>query len=138
MTINLGNGAITGAYLGSNEVSRMYLGDVLVYGELPTTTWERLYYQNGVLVMDDSFEMADGLDYKTSWGSNDVTSTLTVHNIDNTPGAPQTVSIVVAGNTVVDHATWTVGTTSEVYPLDSEYNIQWAYPNNYTIASYDT
>lgn len=138
MTINLGNSAITGAYLGSNEVSRMYLGDVLVYGELPTTTWERRYYQNGVTVDVTNFEMADGQDYKTSWGHNNITSTLTVHNIDNTPGAPQTVSIVVAGNTVVDHATWTVGTTSEVYPLDSEHNIQWGYPNNYTIASYDT
>lgn len=137
MTINLGNVTIAGAYLGSNEVSRMYLGDVLVYGELPTTTWERRYYQNGVTVDVTNFEMADGQDYKTSWGSNDVTSTLTVHNIDNTPGAPQTVSIVVAGNTVVDHATWTVGTTSEVYPLDDRH-IQWAYPNNYTIASYDT
>lgn len=137
MTINLGNGAIAGAYLGSNEVSRMYLGDVLVYGELPTTTWERRYYRNGATIDVTNFELTDGQDYKTSVSDNDVTTTLTVHNIDNTPGAPQTVSIVVAGMTVVDHATWTVGTTSDIYPLDTR-NVQWAYPENYTIASYDT
>ena len=137
MTINLGNVTIASAYLGTSEVSRMYLGDVLVYGELPTTTWERRYYQNGVTMDIVNFEIADGLDYTTSWGNNYVTSTLIVHNIDNTPGAPQTVSIVVDGNTVVDHATWTVGTMSEVYPLDNRH-IQWGYPKNYTIASYDT
>ena len=137
MTINLGNVTITGAYLGNNEIPRMYIGDVLVYGELPTTTWERLYYQNGVIVDSTNVELADGQDYKTSISDNDVTTTLTVHNIDNTPGAPQTVSIVVAGMTVVDHATWTVGTTSDIYPLDT-HNVQWAYPENYTIASYET
>ena len=137
MTINLGNGTIAGAYLGSNEVSRMYIGDVLVYGELPTTTWERRYYQNGVTIDVRNVELADGQYYKTSVSDNDVTTTLTVHNIDNTPGAPQTVSIVVAGMTVVDHATWTVGTTSDIYPLDT-HNVQWAYPENYTIASYET
>lgn len=40
MTINFGITAIAGAYLGTNEVSRMYLGDTLVYGELPATTLE--------------------------------------------------------------------------------------------------
>ena len=137
MTINLGNVTIAGAYLGSNEVSRMYLGDVLVYGELPTTTWEIRYYQNGVTIDVTNFELADGQDYKITRSDNDVTTTLTVHNIDNTPGAPQTVSIVVAGITVVDHATWTVGTTSDIYPLDTR-NVQWGYPENYTIATYET
>lgn len=137
MTINSGTTTIAGAYLGTSEVSRIYLGDVLVYGELPTTTWERYYYQNGVTMDVTNFEIADGQDYKTSVSDNDVTTTLTVHNIDNTPGAPQTVSIVVAGMTVVNHATWTVGTTSDIYPLDTR-NVQWAYPKNYTIASYNT
>ena len=137
MTINSGTTTIAGAYLGTSEVSRMYLGDVLVYGELPTTTWERRYYQNGVTVHVVNFEIADGLDYTTSDGYQDTSSTLIVHNIDNTPGAPQTVSIVVSGNTVIDHATWTVGTMSEIYPLGDRH-IQWGYPKNYTIASYIT
>lgn len=138
MTINFGNAAIAGAYLGSSKISRMYLGDVLVYGELPTTTWEQLDYTNGINTSSLTAEILDNTDYTFVLSYNSTSSSLTLHNTDNTAGAAQTVSIVVAGTTVVDHATWTVGTTSEVYPLDSERNIQWAYPKNYTIASYET
>ena len=138
MTINFGTAAIAGAYLGTSEVSRMYLGDVLVYGELPTITWERPDYSNGILASTNTVQIADGADYTFSFISNDVASTLTIHGTNNTAGAAQTVSIVVAGATVVDHATWTVGTTSEVYLLEGDTNIQWGYPENYTIAAYET
>lgn len=59
MTINLGNTIIAGAYLGSNKVSRMYLGDVLVYGELPTTTREKLEYNNGIETGGSTAEIPD-------------------------------------------------------------------------------
>lgn len=138
MTINFGTAAIAGAYLGTSEVTRMYLGDVLVYGELSTTTWNFSSYSNGILVITDTAQIADGADHTFTVINNSVTSTLTIHSTNNTAGAAQTVSIVVAGNTVVDHATWTVGTTSEVYLLEGDTNIQWGYPENYTIAAYTT
>lgn len=138
MTINLGSTAIAGAYLGSSEVSRIYLGDVLVYGELPTTTWKKLDYSNGINTSTQTVEIPDNTDQTFTFEYNGVSSSLILHNTDNTAGAAQTVSIVVAGNTVVDHATWTVGTTSEVYLLEGDTNVQWGYPENYTIAVYKT
>lgn len=138
MTINFGTAAIAGAYLGTSEVTRMYLGDVLVYGELPTTTWKYTNYVNGVSTFTNTAQIANGADHTFSFSSNGVVTTLTLHNTNNTAGAAQTVSIVVAGNTVVDHATWTVGTTSEVYLLEGDTNVQWGYPENYTIAVYRT
>lgn len=138
MTINFGTVAIAGAYLGTSEVTRMYLGDVLVYGELPTTTWEYSNYTNGILTSASTKQIADGSDRTFTFSSNGVETTLTIHSTNNTAGAAQTVSIVVAGNTVVDHATWTVGTTSEVYLLEGDTNVQWEYPENYTIAVYIT
>ena len=138
MTINFGTATIAGAYLGTSEVTRMYLGDVLVYGELPTTTWEYTNYSNGILTPTNTVQIADGADHTFIFSLNGVGTTLTIHSTDNMAGAVQTVSIVVAGNTVVDHATWTVGTTSEVYLLEGDTNIQWGYPENYTIAAYKT
>lgn len=138
MTINFGTAAIAGAYLGTSEVTRMYLGDVLVYGELLTTTWDFPSYNNGILDITSTAQIADGADQTFTVIANSVTSTLTIHSTNNTAGAVQTISIVVAGNTVVDHATWTVGTTSEVYLLEGDTNIQWGYPENYTIAAYKT
>lgn len=138
MTINFGTATIAGAYLGTSEVTRMYLGDVLVYGELPTTTWEYTNYSNGIIGTTNTVQIADGADHTFTFSLNGVDTTLTIHSTDNTAGAVQTVSIVVAGNTVVDHTTWTVGTTSEVYLLEGDTNVQWGYPENYTIATYKT
>lgn len=138
MTINFGTVAIAGAYLGISEVTRMYLGDVLVYGELPTTTWKFTNYTKGLPMSASTEQIADGSDRTFTFSSNDVKTTLTIHSTNNTAGAAQTVSIAVAEITVVDHATWTVGTTSEVYLLEGETNVQWGYPENYTIAVYTT
>lgn len=59
MTINFGTIAIAGAYLGTNEVSRMYFGDILVYGELPVTTLEHTQHINEVLDETSTTEITD-------------------------------------------------------------------------------
>lgn len=132
MGINIGTNNVTKLFIGNTPVDKIYLGGTVVYELATTVKYILAGYQNGFLVTESQVSVTSGKDKDFIATLNDQTSTLTIHNANNTAGADQTISISVNGETKVNHTPWSVGTVGEEYPFGKG-TLQWSYPRDYQI-----
>lgn len=132
MGINIGTNNVTKLFIGNTPVDKIYLGGTVVYELATTVNYIFAGYQNGLLSAENQMSVTSGKDKDFNVTQNDQTSTLTIHNANNTAGADQTISISVNGETKVNHTPWSVGTVGEEYPFGTG-TLQWSYPRDYQI-----